>query len=282
MMDITFITVSLGLFVGIVLALTGAGGAILSLPLLVLFLHIKMIEAAPISLIAISLSAGIAALLGLRAGIVRYKAAGILATFGILCAPIGVYLAHHLSEQTLAILFSAVLFVVAWRSFKNINASPLLIPDPIETISGKNLVKKIEPACTVNPATSKLFWTAQCTFSLIFTGGLSGLLSGLLGVGGGFIIVPTLQRISNLETKIITATSLAVIAIVSIASAISYAGNGMILWSIALPFTISMLSGMFLGRWLHDKIPSLTRMLMFSILSLVIGLLMLLSMLLGH
>lgn len=282
MIDPILITILLGLFIGLVLALTGAGGAILSLPLLVLFLDIKMIEAAPISLIAISISAGIAALIGLRAGIVRYKAAGILATFGILCAPIGVYVAHHLSEQTLAMLFSAVLFVVAWRSFKNMNVSPLLITNRTETINGKNLVKKIEPACALNPATSKLFWTAHCTVSLISTGGLSGFLSGLLGVGGGFIIVPTLQRISNLETKIITATSLAVIALVSIASTISYAGNGTILWSIALPFTISMLSGMFLGRWLHDKIPNLIRMLMFSLLSLFIGLLMLLNILFGH
>jgi hypothetical protein len=63
-------------------------------------------------------------------------------------------------------------------------------------------------------------------------------------VGGGFIIVPTLHSISNLETKMIVATSLAVIALVSMANAFSYAGNGTILWSIAVPFVSATVVGM--------------------------------------
>ena len=106
MLDPMSVTMVLGLFVGLVMAITGAGGAILSLPLLVFFLHLKIIDAAPISLMAVMLSASLAALLGLRTGIVRYKAATLLAVFGVLCAPLGVYVAHHLSEKTLAILFS--------------------------------------------------------------------------------------------------------------------------------------------------------------------------------
>ena len=61
MMDAISLTIALGMFVGFVLAITGAGGAILSLPLLVFFLHLKMIDAAPISLMAIMLSAALAA-----------------------------------------------------------------------------------------------------------------------------------------------------------------------------------------------------------------------------
>ena len=70
MIDPVVMIIFLGLFVGLVMAITGAGGAILSLPLLVFFFQIKVIEAAPISLIAIALSASIATFLGLRAGIV--------------------------------------------------------------------------------------------------------------------------------------------------------------------------------------------------------------------
>ena len=53
MIDPIGLSIALGLFVGFVLAITGAGGAILSLPLLVFFLDLKMIDAAPISLMAI-------------------------------------------------------------------------------------------------------------------------------------------------------------------------------------------------------------------------------------
>ncbi len=277
MIDPISLSITLGLFVGFVLAITGAGGAILSLPLLVFFLHLKMIDAAPISLMAIMLSAFLAAGLGLRSGIVRYKAATLLATFGVLCAPLGVYVAHQLPEKALAILFSIVLLIVSWRSFQKFQTPTLLIGDDCDDPNGCDDAEKEEPACAVNPATSKLFWTAPCTKRLILTGGFSGFLSGLLGVGGGFIIVPTLHSISNLETKMIVATSLAVIALVSMASALSYAGHGIILWGIAVPFVSSTVMGMILGRMLHSKIPSHMSVLIFGILSLSIAVLMLIK-----
>lgn len=277
MIDPISMSIALGLFVGVVLAITGAGGAILSLPLLVFFLHLKMIDAAPISLMAIMLSAGLAAALGLRSGIVRYKAATLLATFGVLCAPLGVYVAHQLPEKVLAILFSFVLLTVSWRSFQKFQTPTLLIGDDCDDPNGCDDEKKVEPACAVNPATSKLFWTAPCTQRLILTGGFSGFLSGLLGVGGGFIIVPALHSISNLETKMIVATSLAVIALVSMASALSYAGSNEILWGIAVPFITASVAGMLVGRLLHSKIPSHISVLIFGILSLAIATSMLLK-----
>ena len=277
MIDPISMSIALGLFVGVVLAITGAGGAILSLPLLVFFLNLKMIDAAPISLMAIMLSAGLAAALGLRSGIVRYKAATLLATFGVLCAPLGVYVAHQLPEKVLAILFSFVLLTVSWRSFQKFQTPTLLIGDDCDDPNGCDDEEKVEPACAVNPATSKLFWTAPCTQRLILTGGFSGFLSGLLGVGGGFIIVPTLHSISNLETKMIVATSLAVIALVSMASALSYAGSNEILWDIAVPFITASVAGMLVGRLLHSKIPSHISVLIFGILSLAIATSMLLK-----
>ncbi len=281
MIDPISLSITLGLFVGFVLAITGAGGAILSLPLLVFFLHLKMIDAAPISLMAIMLSAGLAAGLGLRSGTVRYKAATLLATFGVLCAPLGVYVAHQLPEKALAILFSIVLLIVSWRSFQKFQTPTLLIGDDCDDPNGCDDAEKEEPACAVNPATSKLFWTAPCTKRLILTGGFSGFLSGLLGVGGGFIIVPTLHSISNLETKMIVATSLAVIALVSMASALSYAGHGIILWGIAVPFVSATVMGMILGRMLHSKIPSHMSVLIFGILSLSVAVLMLIKTVIG-
>ncbi len=284
MIDPVVISIFLGLFIGLLMAITGAGGAILSLPLLVFFFQIKVIEAAPISLIAIALSASIATFLGLRAGIVRYKAAALLATFGVLSAPLGVYVAHQLSEEVLSILFSIVLLIVSVRSFQKFKTPTLLIDDDSGKSNGfaNDANESVaEPACAINPATSKLFWTASCTKRLILTGGFSGFISGLLGVGGGFIIVPTLHSISNLESKMIVATSLAVIALVSIVSAFSYAGSGTILWNLAVPFVIASVLGMLLGRMLHRKIPTHMSVLLLGVLSLVIAVLMLVKTLVG-
>ncbi|HEX7638057.1 MAG TPA: sulfite exporter TauE/SafE family protein, partial [Burkholderiaceae bacterium] len=76
-MSAMLLAAALGAVVGLLLALTGAGGGILAVPLLVFGLHLGVARAAPIGLIAVGLSAAIAAALGLRAGIVRYRAAGL-------------------------------------------------------------------------------------------------------------------------------------------------------------------------------------------------------------
>ena len=272
------LSLTLGLFVGLMLAMTGAGGAILSLPLLVFFLPMDMLDAAPIALMAVTVSSGFAAMLGLHKGVVRYKAATLLAVFGVIFAPLGVYVAHQLPEMVLKVLFSLVLVVVAARAFQKYQTPTLLIGDDCDDPSGCDEDEaKPAPACAVNPATSKLFWTAPCTKRLILTGGFSGFISGLLGVGGGFIIVPTLHSISNLETKMIVATSLAVIALVSMVSALSYVGHAQIEWAVAAPFVSGAFFGMLMGRKIFHHLHTRYSHLIFACLALLIAFGMLLQ-----
>ena len=250
------IAIGLGLFIGIVLALTGAGGAILSIPLLAFFLNLNISQAAPIGLFALMLSAGIGALLGLKAGTVRYKAAGLMALLGTSMAPIGVWLGQYLPNNLVGILFAVVLAFVAWRMW---DGTP-------------NDLFNIDPApCQINPATSRLFWTSSCTARLGLAGSLAGMLSGLLGVGGGFVIVPSLRKVSNLDLPTIIATSLAVISLVSVASFLTYALHSPVDWEITLPFAISTLIGMLIGRQFSEKIATQTSQRIFSILALVVA-----------
>ena len=71
-MDVTALSLLMGAAVGVVLALTGAGGGGLAVPLLVFGLHLQMSQAAPVGLLAVGLAASVGALLGLREGVVRY------------------------------------------------------------------------------------------------------------------------------------------------------------------------------------------------------------------
>ncbi len=73
------IEMGLGLSVGVVLALTGAGGGILTVPLLIFVVGLDLPQAAPIGLMAVGLAAWVGAMVGLRDGIVRYKAAALTA-----------------------------------------------------------------------------------------------------------------------------------------------------------------------------------------------------------
>ena len=258
-MPLDLIPVVLGLFVGLILAITGAGGAILSIPLLVFFLHLSITQAAPIGLFALALSAGIGALLGLKAGIVRYKAAALMAASGMIVAPVGVWLSHALPINLVGILFAGVLTYVAWRMLH-------------ETYSEST---NIEAApCQINPATSKLFWTAPCTVRLGTAGSLAGLLSGLLGVGGGFVIVPALRKVSNLELQTIIATSLAVIALISTSSLLTYMWHFAIDWKIALPFGLSTLAGMLIGRQFAAKITPKNSRRAFAVLALIVAIML--------
>lgn len=244
MPDVSIISAGLGLLVGLVLALTGAGGAILAIPLLIFALHLSVPQAAPIALLAIFVASSMGALQGLLGGIVRYKTALLIAAFGLAFAPVGVALSRYVPLQWLNVTLALVLVFVAVRIWQQ------------SADNASSNEDKPAPACALNPATSKLFWTAPCTKRLVLTGSLTGLLSGLLGVGGGFVIVPSLNKVSNFSAPTIVATTLAVVALVSAGSLVMHMQGSPVLWSIALPFTAGTTLGMLiLGRWRHH-VPS--------------------------
>ena len=109
------LVMTLGALIGMVMALTGAGGGVLAIPLLVFGLHLPVQQAAPVALVAVGLAALIAAALGLRQRIVRYRAAALIGSVGMLIAPLGVMLAQWLPNRPLLGAFALVLMYSAWR-----------------------------------------------------------------------------------------------------------------------------------------------------------------------
>src|SRR3546814_14640747 len=70
----------------------------------------------------------------------------------------------------------------------------------------------------LNPMTGKLSWTGRCAATLAGTGATTGLFAGMLGVGGGFLVVPAFRRFTNTDMHSTVATSLAVLAPISIST----------------------------------------------------------------
>jgi uncharacterized membrane protein YfcA len=237
-MDVSLLAGALGAVVGLILALAGAGGGILAVPLLVFGLHLTIMQAAPVGLIAVGAASAFGAVLGLREGLVRYRAAALIGITGMLLAPLGVHLASLIPNRPLMVAFSIVLAGVAWRMFRQAQGGQFSRGDQAPA----------QMPCVLNPREGRLIWTLPCAWALAGTGAVSGVLSGLLGVGGGFVIVPSLTRYTNLAVRSIFATSLAVIALVSIGGVSAAAWQGAIAWPVALPFAGGAIAALLAGR----------------------------------
>jgi uncharacterized membrane protein YfcA len=254
-------SVALGAAVGVVMALTGAGGGILAVPLLVFGLHLPLPQAAPTGLIAVGAAAALAAVLGLREGIVRYRAAGFMGAFGVALAPVGVWLAARLPATPLLLGFAALLMWVSWRSWRPAHGAAADAPGGI--------------SCRLDPDEGRLRWTGRCAQALAATGATAGLLSGLFGVGGGFVIIPALQRVSDLDLRSIQATSLTVIALVSTSGVVAAAASGALDWSVALPFGAGAVAALVAGRQMAQHLPAPLLRRAFGALTFVVALMML-------
>jgi uncharacterized membrane protein YfcA len=97
----------------------------------------------------------------------------------------------------------------------------------------------------------------------------------MLGVGGGFVIVPSLSRYTNLAVRSIFATSLAVIALVSIGGVSAAAWQGAIAWDIALPFAVGAIVALLAGRLIAARLAGARLQQGFAITSAVVAMLLL-------
>lgn len=249
----------IGLFLGIVMGLTGAGGGILSVPLIISFTQLTIAEAAPVGLITILSASSVSAILGLKHGHVRYRAAILMSIFGIIFSAMGLWVAHHTSNNILSILFSIVLL---WSAFNTLR-------------SKGDLNQKGTMKCDQNPNTKRFIWTKKCSLFMMLSGSLAGFLSGMLGVGGGFIIVPALRKLSSLSHQSIIATSLTTISIISLFIVLtSSLALQNINWNIALSCLIGSIVGIVVAKSIHNKLNTDMFNKIFAFLLIVVALLL--------
>lgn len=251
----------MGLAVGLVLALTGAGGAIIAVPLLVFGLHLSVAEAGPVGLLAVALAAAVGAALGWRARVLRYKAAALMAAAGAVTSPLGLWVAHRVPNGPLTAIFAIVLSVVAVR---------MLMQSWREQHGVVRLPSHASP-CRLDPVIGRLRWNAPCAGALALAGAAAGFLSGLLGVGGGFILVPSLLAASDLPMKAVIATSMGVLALVAAVGVFSASVAGHMDWQVGWPFAAGALVGMLAGRRFAARLAGPRLQQGFALLSLGIA-----------
>jgi uncharacterized membrane protein YfcA len=203
----------LAILIGIVLGALGSGGAILALPVLVYGVSLSVPQAIAVSQIVVGSAALIGALLQSRRGAVRWREASLFAFSGLPATTLGAYLGSHLEARHLMLTFAVLVFLAGARLWFFDSQTPSPRPRL--------------PLC-------------------LALGALVGLLTGMLGVGGGFLLVPAMIAFAGIDTRAATATSLPVIALNSLTGALQHVP----LWSSLLPLVLTFLLATLLGTFL--------------------------------
>lgn len=244
----------LGLIVGLVLGLTGAGGSILGVPLLMAGLGWSLTQAAPVALLAVAASAAFGTWVAWDKTYVRYRAAMLMGGVGALTAPLGLLAAARLPHEGLVLIFAIVMILVAARLLHQAQVAPAEAAIVRATVAGEGAPAG-GPVCRLHPQTGRIQWTRRCAGVLAAIGAAAGTLSGLLGVGGGFVIVPALRTATELSMHSSIATSLMAIAITASGAVLAalVVGPGLP-WGSAAPFVAGALAGMIVARPLARRV----------------------------
>lgn len=222
--------------IGISLGLLGGGGSVLALPILVYVMGISPKPAIAMTLVIV----GTVSLLGTiphwRKGNVNLRKALIFGPATMLGAFLGAKLAHlPFFTETRQLLLFAVMMLVA--AVLMIRKGSLPSPDKKEDT-------ELSP-----PPIYQYYW-----FWLITEGLGIGILTGLVGVGGGFAIVPALVLLGNTPIKEAIGTSLLIITLNSLAGFLGYLGTVSLDWGLMATFTCVAAVGTFLGAYLSQYI----------------------------
>ena len=236
------LAVLFGCAVGFALGLTGGGGGVFAVPLLVYGLAVAPREAVGISLASVGGTALAGVVPRLWRGEVELRTGLLFAVAGMFGAPIGSYLSTLISETVLLVMFGCLMLVVAWRMWAK-TRNPQL---PTGVCVTESQPEEDRSACQ-RDEDGTLRLTSKCARLLVLIGLLTGVLSAMFGVGGGFVIVPALVLFSGMEIHRAVGTSLLVIFLISISGVTSYLVAG---HELSLETTLQFFVGGLVGIWL--------------------------------
>ncbi|MFT5890675.1 MAG: putative membrane protein YfcA [Dokdonia sp.] len=227
------------LCIGIVLGLIGGGGSILTVPILVYLLYLNPVTATAYSLFVVGVSALVGAFQNIRKGLVDFRTAIVFA----IPAFIAVYTTRKFVVPNIPdSLFSIGDFMITKDIGIMTFFAIIMLLASISMIRSKRKDEGKETVVSYN-------------YPLIIIEGIViGALTGIVGAGGGFLIIPALVILAKLPMKKAVATSLLIIAIKSLIGFIGDIENLAIDWSFLLRFTSLSVVGIFIGTWLTNFI----------------------------
>lgn len=242
-MSITLvITVVLAVVVGLTLGLLGGGGSILTVPLLNYVAGMDPKEAIAASLFVVGVTSAMSTLLHARSGNVQWRTGLIFGAASMAGAFLGGLIGGRIPSVILMVAFALMM---------------------IATAAAMLLGKK-------NTAGAKEKKTLPLG-KILLEGLVVGLVTGLVGAGGGFLVVPALALLGGLRMSVAVGTSLLVITMKSFAGLAGYMTTVSLDWPVVLAVTAAALVGALLGARLTSVVPEQALRKGFGVFVLVMG-----------
>ncbi len=227
------------MFIGVVLGLIGGGGSILTVPILVYLLFVNPVTATAYSLFVVGVSSLVGAIRNIQKGLVDFKTAIVFA--------IPAFIAVYITRKYVVPAIPESLFSIGNLTITK-NISIMLFFAVIMLIASISMIRNKREA-------EREISEVSYNYPLIIIEGIIvGVITGIVGAGGGFLIIPALVLLAKLPMKKAVATSLLIIAIKSLIGFIGDVENLDIDWTFLLIFTFISVLGIFLGIYLSNFI----------------------------
>lgn len=247
----------LGFLIGVTLGAVGGGGSILAVPMLVYAAGLPPKKATTASLVIV----GATALMGLPAQLkahrVKVVAGSVFALTGVVGSVLGTHVNRGIDPDVLLLAFSGLMVVAAVAMLRRERQAFRTV----ELVDGPAPGGSVLGAPGAGVAVRTRGAAVATAAKVAAAGTVVGFLTGLFGVGGGFVIVPALVLALGFTMPVAAATSLLVIALNSvIALAQRYSGDPLP-WDAIVEFVVMAVPGVFLGTWLGRRVdgPTLAR-----------------------
>jgi uncharacterized membrane protein YfcA len=221
------LTVGLAAVIGVSLGLLGGGGSILAVPLLIYVAGLPAKEAIATSLLVVGVTSAVAVIPHLRAGRVRWRTGLIFGAAGMAGAYTGGRLAAYIPAGILLTAFAVMMLATAAAMIRGRRGA-----------DGKPVPQELP------------------VLRVVVDGVVVGLVTGLVGAGGGFLVVPALALLGGLPVPVAIGTSLVVIAMKSFAGFAGYLSTVTINWGLAAAVTLAAVAGSLAGARLAGRIPA--------------------------
>jgi uncharacterized membrane protein YfcA len=232
-MTVTLILVlALSVVIGLSLGVLGGGGSILTVPILVYVAGFEAKEAIAASLFVVGVTSAVSVISHARGGRVMWRTGLLFGAAGMAGAFVGGLLGGHIPGEILLIAFAL-----------------MMVATSVAMLRGR------KKSSTPDPSAGSTRHAELPLGRVLLDGAVVGLVTGLVGAGGGFLVVPALALLGGLPMSVAVGTSLVVIAMKSFAGLAGYLTTVHLDWGVTLAVTAAAIVGTLIGSRIAGKIP---------------------------